>query len=253
VPLLSDSATASVLAEGRQAHVAVRTSAGLHVTPQLYAWTADRLALFAAAPTLKARVLRTGDPVGVLIGNGARWVSVRGRISRFDPLNPLDGGRAALDVRRTFPLLAGFLLRNAVDLVAFGRDALLGRAGRRLPPRRILLTIEPTEVTAFEDAEVGDAVVGWDTPHGPVAVPARWDGTGHRAELPAGFPLDDLPERAAACFTRDDYGGAGPAAKSGTLLRGPGELGRDGEGWFASLDPERVTTWDGVETETART
>jgi hypothetical protein len=253
MPSLSDPAVASVLSEGRQAHVAMRTRAGIHVTPQLYAWNGDGLGVFAAAPTLKARVLRTGDPVGVLVGNGARWVAVTGRVGRFDPLNPFDGARAVLDARRTVPIVAGFVLRNAVDLVAFGRDAVLGRTGRRLPPRRVLLTIEPVEVTAFEDAEVGDAVVGWDTPDGPVAIPARWDGEAERAELSSAFVADaGLPERAAACFTRDDYGGAGPAAKSGVLLRGDAVLEREGDGWVAVLDPERVTTWDGVETETAK-
>jgi hypothetical protein len=165
--------------------------------------------------------------------------------------------------------LTGFLLRNARDLAAFATDTLSGRLGRRPPPRRVLIRLRPTRaalldgpaVTAAEGDWPGhageprttspgdrDAVLGWLGPDGPVALPARaTNGVAYVA--PAAAALAALPAEAPACLVTDDYGRPGPAAKSGTLWRGTGELDPDGR---VSLTVERTTTWDGVETTTTR-
>jgi hypothetical protein len=82
---------------------------------------------------------------------------------------------------------------------------------------------------------------------GPVAVPGWWfedercvriaPGLGALADLSGSFPLGVVV---------DEYGAPGPAAKAGTLLRGRGRL--TGDGHSVEVEPERVVTWDGVDT-----
>jgi hypothetical protein len=261
-----------VLAEGRQAYVAVDAKDGPHVTPELYAAAGDDLWFLVAATTLKARVVPANDRIAALVRTPGRAVVLSGPARTYDVRSPADVGRAVTDAN-VAKALTGFLLRNAGDLAAFGRDALSGRLGRRLPPRRILIRLTPTRaalldgarlVTATGDwpgpartgeagplAGAADAVVGWSGPDGPLALPARTDGStdGSTATVPVALAaLAALPDEAPACLVTDAYNDLGPAAKTGTLLRGSGRLAPDGT---ATIDVERTTTWDGVVTTTA--
>jgi hypothetical protein len=256
-----------VLAEGRQAYVAVSAKDGPHVTPELYATAGDDLWFLVAATTLKARVVPANDRIAALVRAGGRSVVVAGPARTYDVRSPADIGRAVTDAT-VAKALTGFLLRNAGDLAAFGRDALSGRLGRRVPPRRILIRLSPTRaalldgpglVSAAGDwpgpvdtapaaalAGTGDAVVGWAGPDGPFALPARTDGT--RAHVPPALvALAALPAEAPACLVTDAYNDLGPAAKTGTLLRGRGRLSGDGT---ATIEVDRTTTWDGIVTAT---
>ena len=57
----------------------------------------------------------------------------------------------------------------------------------------------------------------------------------------------------AGSVTLDSYGAPGPAAKTGRLVRGELELDDDAARWRElGLDPDRVTRWTGVDTETRR-
>lgn len=257
----------SVLNEGRQAHVAIVTRHGPHVTPELYAVARDTLWFAVAATTLKARVLSDDDRISALVRAGSRSVLLAGQVRTYDVRSPGDVGRAVTDPDAA-RAISGFLLRNAGDLAAFGKDVLAGRLGRRLPPRRVLIRLRPTRAALLDGtlvaASIGDwpgrvpepggetlrggrdAVVGWLAPDGPVALPARWDD--ERAYVPASAAaLAGLPREAPACVVLDDYGRPGPAAKSGTLLRGTGRLADDGT---ATIEVDRVTSWDGVTTAT---
>jgi hypothetical protein len=93
-----------------------------------------------------------------------------------------------------------------------------------------------------------DAAVGWLGPDGPVALPARLDD-GCAYVPAAAAALAGLPAEAPACVVTDDYGRPGPAAKSGTLLRGTGRLDADGR---ASIDVAKTTEWDGIKATTTR-
>jgi hypothetical protein len=257
----------SVLNEGRQAHVAVVTKNGPHVTPELYALARDTIWFAVASTTLKLRVLPDNPRVGALVRVGGRSVLLSGDARSYDVRSPADLARAVgdADVARA---MGGYLLRNAGDLAAFARDAVVGRLGRKLPPRRVLVRLRPSRAAlldgTFVASSIGDwrghlpeerehnlrgdrdAVVGWLAPDGPVALPARWDG--ERAHVPAAAAaLAALPAEAPACVVLDDYNRPGPAAKSGTLYRGTGRLGLDGT---ATIDAATVTSWDGVATAT---
>jgi hypothetical protein len=256
----------SILDEGRQAYVAVATKNGPHVTPELYAATARDIWFLVAATTLKAKVIPRNDRIGALVRTGGRSVLLSGTATTYDVRSPADIGRAVTDPQ-VAKALSGFLLRNAGDLAAFARDAMTGRLGRSLPPRRVLIRLRPTRAAVVDGVAVReslgdwpgeatpgaeplrgsrDAVLGWLGPDGPVALPARSDD--ERAYVPpAAAALAALPAEAPACVVYDDYGSPGPAAKTGTLRRGTGTLDPDGT---AVVTVARTTEWDGVRTST---
>jgi hypothetical protein len=259
----------SVLTEGRQAHVAVVSKDGPHVTPELYAATRRDIWFLVAATTLKARVIDGNARIGGLVRAGSRAVLLSGPPATYDVRNAADIGRAVTDPE-VAKALTGFLLRNAGDLAAFARDTHAGRLGRGIPPRRVLIRLRPTRAALLDGVDVvatlgdwpgtpgtasgpldgtRDAVVGWLGPDGPVALPARLDEESRCAAVPvAAAALAGLPEEAPACVVTDDYGRPGPAAKSGTLLRGTGRL-RDGT---ATIEVAKTTSWDGIQTTTTR-
>ena len=259
----------SVLNEGRQAHVAVVSKDGPHVTPELYAVARDTVWFAVAATTLKVKVLPDNPRIGAIVRAGGRTVLLSGDARTYDVRSPGDVLAAVKDptVARA---LSGFLLRNAGDLAAFARDTLTGRLGRKLPPRRVLVRLRPTRAALLDGTAVAasagdwpgsvpetsnetlrgtrDAVVGWLGPDGPVALPGRWDD--ECAYVPsAAAALAGLPREAPACVVVDDYAAPGPAAKSGQLLRGTGRLDDDGR---AVIEVAKVTSWDGIRTATHR-
>jgi hypothetical protein len=260
----------SVLDEGRQAYVALVTKDGPHVTPELYAVAGDQLWFLVAATTLKAREIPNNLRVSGLVRVGGRSVLLSGTASTYDVRSAADIGRAVSDptVARA---LTGFLLRNAGDLAAFGRDLLSGRLGRGVPPRRVLIRLRPTRAALFDGTALvsrcgdwpgsvtvagtreslrgtHDGAVGWLGPDGPVALPARIDG--ECAYVPAAAAtLAGLPAEAPACVVTDDYGRPGPAAKTGTLLRGTGRLDEDGR---VTIEVAKTTAWDGIRATTTK-
>jgi hypothetical protein len=263
----------SILAEGRQVHVAVASRRGPHVTPELYAWWDDRLWFATATDTLKARVLRRDPSLGAVVSGAGRSVLLAGEVEVFDPLDVggLLGGAGRLP--GAAQALARFTVRNAPDLMAFGRDLLTGQLGLRLPPLRVLVALTPTAALTLENevvtwsggtwssVDAGDvdsvdspstdlpvgglaAVVAVD---GPVAAPARWFADDEQVlvapPLLALFPAD----RFELGVVVDDYMAPGPAAKQGTLLRGTGRrIG--GTPGLIQVDLERQVEWDGVAT-----
>lgn len=276
---LADRAVASVLHEMRQAHLAIGTTNGPHVTPTLYAFDRRRLWFFAASTTVKARVVATGDRGGALVSAAGRALVVSGVLERIDFYSP----KSLMTARHAFSsvpkAVASFGLRNAVDLAAFAGDAFRGRAGSLPPARRVLLSLRPDRLAIVErdrivevagawegqaesheefavgNAPIGrEAVLGWSGTDGPLALPARWNAERGEASV-----LDSLlglagsngDSRTAIVF--DDYGRPGPAAKRGELLRGSAEvvdLG-GGQAWRGlRITTVRRTTWNGIRTAT---
>ncbi len=271
---------AGVLHEARQLHLAISTKHGLHITPALYSLAAGRVWFFAAAATLKAQVIATGDRGGALVRTGDQCVSMAGRLERVDVLAPMQLARAAPSVPAVPAAVAGFVLRNAVDLVGFAGDTLAGRTGSPVLSRRVLFALVPDRV-AFLEADglteargswpgslgprrrsggqrtrnggvAGPAVVAWSGPDGPLALPARWQPENLQARVPATLlELSGADRRGPAAVVVDDYGRPGPSGKRGSLLRGVGSFGGVVAGWRSlHLDPVRMTTWDGVNTST---
>ena len=270
--LLLDPRVRSVLGESRQAFVAVATRNGPHVTPELYAVEDGRLWFASAAATVKVRAVEKRPHAAAAIRAGDRSVVVSGTVESFDPFDPRALARAARQGPAVAKALGQFGLRNAPDLAGFVADTVRGRLGRRVPGRRTVLALTPDRValtasTTVEGAwgawpnasaatEVGDpgegidGVVGWETDAGVLALPARWDASSCAAHVPAALlDLAGIDGSARACVAADEYGGPGPAAKSGLLLRGHGR--RDGA--LVHIDADRVTSWDGIVTATEAT
>jgi Pyridoxamine 5'-phosphate oxidase len=262
----------SALQEGRQAHLAVSTKGGPHVTPELYAYSGGALWLAVASSTLKAKVLRDRQMAGAVVSVGGRSVVMAGTAAVLDPRRPTQWASIVSALPDTGKALARYTVRNAPDLVAFVADAAVGRLGWRVPPLRLVLRFDPSRIALIEDDAIVEGWGGWSGWHagrevqvpaggqravvalpGPLAVPGRWfedDGLVH--VVPGLLDNLHLPEDAfPLSLVTDEYSAPGPAAKHGTLLRGTGRLDR--RNGLIAVDTQRTVEWDGVETTTMRT
>lgn len=271
--LLVEPAVRGVLSEARKAYVVLDRGDGPHVTPELFSTRSHEIGFLVAASTVKARVLRRRPQIGVTVIAGTRAVVMGGTAAVLDVLDPATVLLRARHMPAATILLPAFILRNAADLAGFVRDFACGRLGFRLPGRRVLIVTRPNKVAFLEGASVvaaagpwqgsvqpvsavavapgGDAVVGWRTPDGPLALPGRWDPTETRVQVPQALvELAGAAGQGPACVVVDEYGGAGPAPKRGLLQRGTGTLVIDPAGAWVRIDAERVTTWRGVDIDT---
>ena len=234
---------ASVLGGASIAYLAVETSSGPHVTPLLFAATPDRLWFGIGRGTLKARAVSKRPAVGVVVPGVKASVAIRGEAALLDrlPASPAELARAPF-------ALPAFASRNALEMAAFARDV----ARRGAQPQPLAPLSVRVETLAFLEGWSADAVLGWMTPGGPLALPARWDPGSERARVPA-EPLREAggPRTAAACVCIDESEGAGPLAKRGRLLRGQGHATLRGEVASVALRTERITRWKGFQVQTA--
>lgn len=266
---IDDPVAHSTLSAARQAYVAVASKRGPHVTPQLYGLADGRLWFFAAATTLKAKVLRREPRVGVVVREGERAVVIGGRVDALDPADIGSIVERFPHWRSTTGGVASFALRNAADLAGFVTDTVRRRTGTIPPPRRVLFSVSPERIAVVDRGEValadgdwpgqasdghgptGDAVVAWTTPRGPLALPAIWDGEAKTATIPPALTrLADLPPASAMSVVFDEYGRPGPAGKRGLLLRGDGRLETAGDGGAViRFTADHGVRWRGVRTE----
>jgi hypothetical protein len=235
---------AAVLNRAPFAYLAVETPSGPHVTPLLFAFTPDRVWFGIARGTLKARTIRKRPAVGIVVPGETSSVTIRGEATLLDRTpSPTELARAPF----ALPAFAG---RNALEMAAFARDVL--RSATRPSP----LVPVSVRIDRFEllDGWPAPAVLGWTTPDGPLALPARWDPERDRARVPsAPFKAAGRGRTAPACVCIDESEGLGPLAKRGRLYRGTGHATIRGETATVALDAERITRWKGFETSTVRT
>jgi hypothetical protein len=255
------------LDEGRQAHIAITSDGGPHVTPDLYAWSGGSLWFAVATSTLKARVLAREPAVGAVVSIPGRSVLLAGQAHLYDPRSLLGLARRLPDLPRTTVALTRFTVRNAPDLLAFVGDTATGRLGLRPPPLRVLVRLDPDRAVLLEGDEVVEGYGRWAAIRpssgatlpgggeaavvalpGSVAVPGRWYEEDRCVRIAPGLrALVDLSGSFPMAVVVDEYGAPGPAAKQGTLLRGRGRL-TDGDQTI-EVQPERLVTWEGVETD----
>lgn len=234
-----------VLTQAPFAYLAVETSRGPHITPLLFASAANRLWLGIGRDTLKGRILTRRPAVGIVVPHEDAAVVIRGRATFVDGV-----GAPSSELMRLPFGLAAFSATNALEMAAFARDA----------ARRGTVPTPPTPVSVRADSLrllrgwPADAVVGWNTPDGPLALPCEWNSETRRATVPADLlHAADAPPTAPACVCIDTSDGRGPLAKSGVLLRGSGTATFRGDRATISLDAERITRWDGFDTSTVET
>lgn len=255
----------STLGEGRQAHIAVPSRDGPHVTPELYTWSQGKLWFAVATTTLKAKVLDRHGHGGAMVTASGRTIVLGGDVETYDPRDVKGVIRQLGRLPEVARASGSFVARNASDLLAFVGDTARGRLGRRPPPLRVVFALTPTRALCVENEVVTGTWGDWSTPPehddavpvggvaavlglpGPVAVPARWFADDSECFVAPGV-LDvlQLDRSFAIGLVTDEYRQPGPAAKQGSLLRGRGAL-TDRRG-VVSVEVERVVEWDGVET-----
>ena len=258
---LCDPRAARVAAAARFAHVAVRTPSGPHVTPVLFALTADRIWLAVPRATLKARMLAAEPRVGLVLGAGDEALAITGEAAVLDPQRPAGLPARWTELARAPLALPAYALRNAIELAGFAAD--LRAPGASSPHNLVLVAVRPDRVTlAVRPAPVkrsgrsapgrrapipaaaappgvparlwalaakaGPTVLGWETADGPLALPATWDPSRGAALLApeavaaAGLAKPGGTRSAPACVCFDLTDGPRPSAKAGLLLRGRG-------------------------------
>lgn len=256
----------STLREGRQAHIAVPSRHGPHVTPELYTWSQGKLWFAVATTTLKAKVLDRHGHGGALVTASGRTIVLAGEVETYDPRDVKGVIRRLGRLPEVARASGSFVARNASDLLAFVGDTARGRLGRKPPPLRVVFALTPTRALCVENEVVAGAWGEWSVPSsqdddavpgggeaavlglpGPVPVPARWfEADSECFVAPGVLDVLQLDRSFPVGLVTDEYRQPGPAAKQGSLLRGQGAL-TDRRG-VVSIAIERVVEWDGVET-----
>lgn len=269
--------------------VAVETNSGPHVTPELFAWALGRFWIATARRTLKARVLDPGSSVGIVVGDLSLALVVGGTSWPLDPLRPTSLVAALGETLVAPPAAAAFVVRNYRHLLGLVREGIQGLP-HSPETLRVLIAIAPQRAALVERGEVtrtwgewperrarssrrrltasvdlddlslpaqdlvvgtrSDAVVAWRTPHGPIALPAEWDGEACQASVPADlFALSGASRSGDACVAVEHMHGYEMWGKRGVLLRGATTVTDDGDYCRITLDPRRAVGWQGLETE----
>lgn len=151
-----------VVASAPQVMVGVRSRRGPHVTPELFALASGRIWCLTAATTLKVKVLDGGGPVAVAATTkDGRSALAIGRATVLDPARPIRN-LGSLVTSLTSPVAVGrFAARNAAELTGTVVDLLQGKLGGPLPPRRVVVCIEPTAYAVVDGGAVSTSA-GWE-------------------------------------------------------------------------------------------
>jgi nitroimidazol reductase NimA-like FMN-containing flavoprotein (pyridoxamine 5'-phosphate oxidase superfamily) len=280
-----DRRVAEVLDEADVLHVAVAARSGPHVTPAVFDLDGGRLWFVTPRRSVKAKVIARRRRVGGLVQLGRWSVVLGGRARIVDPLTAR--GIFSLDRLLDLPLAAaGYLGRNHRHATGTIRDheaptLALSRVVVSIDIRRLALLDGWTVVDSWgrwsqadlllrgepptgstpdlggvsldvrnllaDDAPV---VLGWQSPTGPLALPARWRA-GHVETSGDAMALAGAASGSAACVTaeRSRYR---LKSKQGLLLRGDGHARLAGDRSTArvTLDARRTTWWMGEEGRT---
>ena len=273
-----DPTARSILAEGRLLHIGLLTRSGPHITPELYATVDNDLWFATAADTLKSRLLPRNSTVSGLVRAGSRSFVVVGETKQYDAADARALLGSAADGVRALQAIGAFTVRNAADLGGFARDLVAGRLPSRRPQRRILVRLRPLAWATLDGTALNtvdgdwpgrveapddrpglpgerDAAIAWQRNDSVMVLPGRIESSQPRKTV--AFAPAVLAQLAAvdagdapASIVSDDYRAPGPAAKSGSMLRGTAALTYEGALARVELAVERETTWDGATTRT---
>ena len=191
---LDEPELAAVLAADGHGYLAVEARSGPHVTPHAVVALAGRLWLATPHDSLKAKVVRKRDGVGLLVESDAGTVVVRGSAAVLDAADPTGLVRNAAHTLLSGPAMAAYAVKNGGEVVGMVRDALGARLGADLLTRRVLVAVEPATVVLAD----ADGVRRWGRSR-PTDVDEPLDGGDETALADLGLPdLDDVPDGPAA-------------------------------------------------------
>ena len=273
-----------ILEDADVVHVAVAARRGPHVTPAVFDVDGGRLWFITPRRSVKARVIDRHRRVGGLVQLGSSSVIFGGRARIVDPLT----ARGVLSPDRLLDLpfaALGYLGRNHRHATGTIRDhqaptLALARVMVSIDIRRLalldgwsvagawgrwerhdgLLRGTPPPAPPLDVARVparlhpllgagAPVALGWSSPAGPLALPARWCGPAAAGEVETSAEamiLAGVEPDGPACLTaeRSKYR---LKSKQGVLVTGDGHARLDGNGPAArvTLESHRTTWWIG--------
>ena len=171
--------------------MAVRSTSGPHVTPELFGVSGDRIICLTAASTLKVDRARRDRIVGVAARSPVGSFTAVAHVDVLDPIDPMSSLRAKRSAISSPVDVTRFIWDNAAELTGAVVDALWGRLG--VPPeRRVVLSLR-VMAAAKRDAHGAGWADGW----GSLRAAPMDDVTPPRIDLgnPQSPGLDLLPGR----------------------------------------------------------
>lgn len=167
-------------------YVAIHSSSGPHVTPELFTVSGGRILFLTSVATLKARRSHNGGVVGLCASSTTGSVVLTGSVEVVDPMSPRSALEAPSAAAQAPLGVARFLRDNASEMVGAAIDAMAGRLGRPLPPHRVVLAVTPTAAIVTEAGAVRFAE-GWEGVEDAGMTPPD------DSDEPASIDLGDLP------------------------------------------------------------
>jgi hypothetical protein len=277
---IDDRRVTDVLDDADVLLLAVTSGDGPHVTPVAFDREGDELWAVVPRRSVKVRAIEQDGRVGALVRHGNRVLVLGGAARLIDPLT--GRGLRSLPAPHRLPGAAlGFLARNDRRIGRVVRDhpaptLALSRLGIRLRVRRAALfeggellatwknwpspaALLPGELSPcppdLHDLPAGvadllrhrqdDAVLGWHSPLGAVALPARWHPGGHLHVSTAAMALTGALVAGPACLTVVDGARTGRTIR-GVLLRGEGRARDHGATTEVTVAARRTVWWSGT-------
>ncbi|MGH2740731.1 MAG: pyridoxamine 5'-phosphate oxidase family protein [Actinomycetota bacterium] len=187
----------AVLRDGRFCYVAADAKQGPHITPVVYVLDGHRLWLTTARGSVKARSWARDPMAGALVRHGDRAVTLRGRVSVYDAMDPATWPVSALRAPLLLRATARFSIKNVLYFAGYARDA----------PRVPLAWTPPGRILASIDLDHGAVL---DLDRGRIV--ERWGTWGSRISPRTTFevtPRRRMPDREAPGDLREVLGESG--------------------------------------------
>jgi hypothetical protein len=239
--MLHDPSLGDLLAGNPLAFVAVTSPHGPMVTPVLCTARDGRLWMVVPRSSAKASAIGRDAHVGVTLVTDHAAAVFQGEARVVDPLDP-----------RTVLAALPEAMRGPLAMATYVRDHLgdlLDLVGPQAVKPRVLIAVRPERYLVVDRAANGRALLGCETPTGPIALPASWDAATRTASVDAAL-VDATAARTdgPVCVSLD---AEEPGTKAGMAIRGDAAP-RAGDGPTVDLvvDADRITWWNGTHTET---
>lgn len=266
---------ARILADSKLAYVAIGTARGPLVTPVLYGTSSGALWVLTNRNALKAKVWRKRPRAGWTVRSGTSAVSFTGEATLLSARDARAILARPLGLVAVPPAVLSWVCRNPRQVAGFVRDA-IAHPTRGMPQDFVLVRLQPDSATVVRDIEPGQdatatadsrmaaagipanlgqlaalssGVLGLATADGPVAFPVGWDPATSVVRVPREVSRLAVDDEAPACVTFDEPVHLRPTEQRGIVLRGTARRASD-NGRLLTLDPTRVTYWDGFVVQT---
>lgn len=200
-----------VLEEGAICYLAAEREGAPHLTPVVFALESGRVWLTTGRNTVKARLWEETPRAAGLVKHEGLAVAFRGRVRRYDALDPFTWPGAAVRAPLLVRASTRFTMKNFRYFAGYARDVYRVPLGWT-PPGRIFVSVD------LEDAALLDLRTG--------AVRERWGALGNRTSGRTGFratrgkrlPDEKVPEEVRRLLERAGEGSLAVGGSRGTLV-----------------------------------